>query len=143
MYVVSRESHCFPRRNLGSLRAVSLVWVGYRGQRRQRQPRTGEAGEKNEARKSERALELLIFEFRPSRGSHVSVTIQRERSKMYTNMTAHCTWRLSRRMVKLHGWRDVYQSHCDICHRAYCVTPTSGKIAPKTRYFGWKIASLS
>ena len=47
MYVVSRESHCFPRRSLGSLRAVSLVWVGYRGQRRQRQPRTGEAGEKN------------------------------------------------------------------------------------------------
>ena len=48
MYVVSRESHCFLRRNLGSLRAVSLVWVGYRGQRRQRQPRTGEAGEMNE-----------------------------------------------------------------------------------------------
>ena len=126
-----------------SLGAGSLLWIGYRRQRWQRQPRTGEAGEKNEARKSERARELLIFEFRPSRGSRVSITIQREQSKMYTNMAAHCTWRLSRVMVKLHGWRDAYQSHCDICHRAYCVTPTSGKIAPKTRYFGWKIASLS
>ena len=55
-----------------SLRAGSLVRMGYRGQRWQRQPRTSEAGEKNEARKSERARELLIFEFGPSRGSHVS-----------------------------------------------------------------------
>ena len=31
----------------------------------------------------------------------------------------------------------------DIYHTEYCVTPTSGKIAPKTRYFGWNIASLS
>ena len=38
---------------------------------------------------------------------------------------------------------DGYQSHCDICHMAYYVTPISGKIDPKTRYFGWKIASLS
>ena len=43
----------------GSLRAGSLVWVG------DKEPRTGE---KNEARKSEPARELLIFEFRPSRG---------------------------------------------------------------------------
>ena len=42
-----------------SLRAGSLVWVG------DKEPRTGE---KNEARKSEPARELLIFEFRPSRG---------------------------------------------------------------------------
>ena len=45
-----------------SLRAGSLVWVG------DKEPRTGEPGEKNEARKSEPARELLIFEFRPSRG---------------------------------------------------------------------------
>ena len=42
-----------------SLRAGSLVWVG------DKEPRTGE---KNEARKSEPARDLLIFEFRPSRG---------------------------------------------------------------------------
>ena len=42
-----------------SLRAGSLVWVG------DKEPRTGE---KNEARKSEPARELLIFEFRLSRG---------------------------------------------------------------------------
>ena len=42
-----------------SLRAGSLVWAG------EKEPRTGE---KNEARKSEPARELLIFEFRPSRG---------------------------------------------------------------------------
>ena len=46
----------------GSLRAGSLVWVG------DKEPRTGESGEKNEARNSEPARELLIFEFRPSRG---------------------------------------------------------------------------
>ena len=45
-----------------SLRAGSLVWVG------DKEPRTGEPGEKNGARKSEPARELLIFEFRPSRG---------------------------------------------------------------------------
>ena len=45
--------------SLISLRAGSLVWVG------DKEPRTGE---KNEARKSEPARELLIFEFRPSRG---------------------------------------------------------------------------
>ena len=45
-----------------SLRAGSLVWVG------DKEPRTSEPGEKNEARKSESARELLIFEFRPSRG---------------------------------------------------------------------------
>ena len=39
--------------------------------------------------------------------------------------------------------RLTYQSHCDICHTDYRVTLTSGKIAPKTRYFGWNIASLS
>ena len=38
---------------------------------------------------------------------------------------------------------ESYQSHCDICHTDYRVTLTSGKIAPKTRYFGWNIASLS
>ena len=45
--------------NRVSLRAGSLVWVG------DKEPRTGE---KNEATKSEPARELLIFEFRPSRG---------------------------------------------------------------------------
>ena len=45
-----------------SQRAGSLVWVG------DKEPRIGEPGEKNEARKSEPAGELLIFEFRPSRG---------------------------------------------------------------------------
>ena len=41
------------------------------------------------------------------------------------------------------GLGKSYQSHCNICHIVYCVTPTSGKIAPKTRYLGRKIASLS
>ena len=51
-----------------SLRAGSLavVWVEYRGQGWQ--PQAGKAGEENRARKSEPARELLIFEFRPSRG---------------------------------------------------------------------------
>ena len=51
-----------------SLRAGSLVWVGYHGQLGDKEQRTGEAGKKNEVRKSEPARELLIFEFRPLRG---------------------------------------------------------------------------
>ena len=58
----SLSSFVFVMRNISfalSLRAGSLVWVG------DKEPRTGE---KNEVRKSEPARELLIFEFRPSRG---------------------------------------------------------------------------
>ena len=64
-------------RFLISLRAGSLVWVG------DNEPRIGEPCEKNEARKSEPARELLIFEFRPSRGVKLAfhmcqITIQWE-----------------------------------------------------------------
>ena len=37
----------------------------------------------------------------------------------------------------------AYQSHCDISHTEYCVTPTSGKNSPKTRYFGWNTVSFT
>ena len=44
-------------------------------------------------------------------------------------------------LLKKYG--TIYFRDCDIYHTEYCVTPTSGKIAPKTRYFGWNVASLS
>ena len=91
-----------------SLRAGSLVWVGYYGQGQQRienwQIRREEWGKEKWA--CTRAIDFLIPPLARCQVGISDVSIGAKQNVNKHDSTLHAMWRLSRRMVKLHGWRD-------------------------------------